>query len=129
MAVEKCIHNGADGYVTSSIGTDELIFGIETIMAGNRFTESAKTNELAINKAKVKRNIDFVRAYLLAEKLKIVAEDVTQRFSRKVNYYPATGKVRVKKLRSLSNEDIAQREKQFIKGVQLEPVGGDAELF
>ncbi len=76
-----------------------------------------------------KRNIDFVRSYLLAEQLKIIAEDVAQRFPRKVNYYPATGKVRVKKLRALYNDEIAQAEKQFIKGIQLDSVSGDAELF
>lgn len=76
-----------------------------------------------------KRNIDFVKAYLLTERLKIMAEDVAENFPRKVNYYPATGKVRVKKLRALYNEDIALRDKQFITSIQKEKVVGDAELF
>lgn len=76
-----------------------------------------------------KRNIDFAKEYLLAEKLTIVSQDVGDRFPRKVNYYPETGKVRVKRLRALYNEDIARREKQFISEIKTEPVGGDAELF
>lgn len=76
-----------------------------------------------------KRNIDFAREYLLAEQLSIVSQDVGDRFPRKVNYYPESGKVRVKKLRALYNEDIARREKQFISEIKTEPVGGDAELF
>lgn len=76
-----------------------------------------------------RRNIDFVKSYLLAEQLKILSEDVGDRFPRKVNYYPATGKVRVKKLRALYNEDIALREKKFIKEIKTEPVSGDVELF
>jgi chemotaxis protein CheD len=76
-----------------------------------------------------KRNIDFAREYLLAEQLTIVSQDVGDRFPRKVNYYPESGKVRVKKLRALYNEDIARREKQFISEIKTEPVGGDAELF
>ncbi len=50
LAVEKSIQNGADGYVTSSIGVEELNRGIEKIMAGHFFTEASVTNELAINK-------------------------------------------------------------------------------
>mgnify|MGYP000374136066 CR=1 FL=1 len=76
-----------------------------------------------------KRNIDFAKEYLLAENLQIVSEDVGDRFPRKVNYYPESGKVRVKKLRSLYSEDIARREKQFISEIKTEPVGGDVELF
>lgn len=76
-----------------------------------------------------KRNIEFAKEYLLAEQLKILSEDTGDRFPRKVNYYPESGRVRVKKLRALYSEDIARREKQFISEIKTEPVGGDVELF
>jgi chemotaxis protein CheD len=63
-----------------------------------------------------KRNIDFVRSYLCAAGLQIVSEDVGDNCPRKVNYYPATGLVRIKKLRSLYNEDLALCESEIITG-------------
>lgn len=75
------------------------------------------------------RNIDFVKTYLLAERLRICSEDVGERYPRKVNYYPATGKVRIKRLRALYNEDIAKREQRFIEEFREEKVTGQAELF
>ena len=59
-------------------------------------------------------NIDFVKAYLSTEGLSIAAEDVGNRYPRKINYYPATGKVRVKKLSALYSPDIALREQELI---------------
>lgn len=75
------------------------------------------------------RNIDFVRSYLRSEGFRIDSEDVGDKFPRKVNYYPATGKVRVKKLRALYSDDIAKRESVFLSQIKKEQVGGEMELF
>jgi chemotaxis protein CheD len=56
------------------------------------------------------RNIAFARDYLETEGLKITSEDVGDTFPRTVVYFPATGKVRVKRLRSLHNNTIVELE-------------------
>ena len=75
------------------------------------------------------RNIKFVTQYLAAEGLKIAAQDLGDIYPRKVVYDPYTGKVQVKKLRSLHNDTIVQRETGYMKVLQEGPVSGDIELF
>ncbi len=75
------------------------------------------------------RNITFVRDYLQTEGLKPVSEDLGDVFPRMVVYFPATGKVRVKRLRSLHTNTIAAQEAQYLESIRERPVGGDVELF
>ena len=76
-----------------------------------------------------KKNIDFVLQYLETEGFKAVAEDLGDVFPRKVIYFPQTGRVRVKKLKSLHNDTILQRESQYMDQLRVQPVQGDIELF
>ena len=75
------------------------------------------------------RNINFVRDYIQTEGLRVVAEDVGDVYPRMVVYFPATGKVRVKRLRSLHNNTIVEEEIRYISTVESKPVSGDIELF
>lgn len=75
------------------------------------------------------RNISFVRDYLKTEGLKVVSEDVGDVFPRMVIYFPASGRVRVKRLRSLHNNTIANQEKSYIDTIKAKPISGDVELF
>ncbi|PWB54052.1 MAG: chemotaxis protein CheD [Nitrosomonadales bacterium] len=75
------------------------------------------------------RNIAFVRDYLRTEGLQVASEDVGEIFPRMVVYFPATGRVRVKRLRSLHNNTIASQEKSYIESIKEKPVSGDVELF
>lgn len=75
------------------------------------------------------RNIEFIRSYLASEGFTVDSEDVGDKYPRKINYYPATGKVRVKKLRALYSDDIAKREKVFLSQIKKEEVSGEMELF
>ena len=74
-------------------------------------------------------NIIFARDYLKTEGLKVSVEDVGDIFPRMVVYFPATGKVRVKRLRSLHNNTIVEEEIRYLKTVESKPVSGDIELF
>lgn len=76
-----------------------------------------------------KRNIEFVRDYLATEGLRVTAEDVGDVYPRMVVYFPATGKVKVKRLRSLHNNIILEEETRYISTVESKPVGGEVELF
>ena len=75
------------------------------------------------------RNIAFARDYLETEGLKVTSEDVGDAFPRMVVYFPATGKVRVKRLRSLHNNTIVELETRYLSTIEAKPVSGDIELF
>lgn len=75
------------------------------------------------------RNAQFVRDYLRAESIRVVAEDLNDIYPRKVYFFPRTGKVLVKKLRQLNNNTLVNREQDYANRLQSIPVAGDIELF
>jgi len=76
-----------------------------------------------------RRNITFVQDYLQTEGLTVTSEDLGNIYPRMVIYFPATGRVRVKRLRSLHNNMIADQENRYLDSIETQPVGGDVELF
>jgi len=87
-----------------------------------------------------KRNIQFVREYIRVEGLRLMAEDVGDIYPRKVVYFPRTGRVQVKKLRSVHNDTVFRREEQYMEQLAQKPKpavdvfaggggAGDIELF
>lgn len=75
------------------------------------------------------RNAQFVRAFLRAENIRVVAEDLNYIHPRKVYFFPRTGKVLVKKLKQLNNNTLVNREQDYAQRLQTTPVAGDVELF
>lgn len=75
------------------------------------------------------RNIEFAKDYIQTEGLRVTSEDVGDVYPRMVVYYPQTGKVRVKRLRSLHNNTIAEQETKYLHTIEEKPVSGDIELF
>ena len=75
------------------------------------------------------KNIDFIMQYIKDESLKLTAEDLGDVYPRKVLFFPATGKVRVKKLRSMHNNTIIERENNYSKAIEQKPSSGEIELF
>ena len=76
-----------------------------------------------------RRNIEFVRHYLGTEGLRIAAEDVGSTTPRHVQYFPQTGRVRVKHLRVLHNTTILDRERGYLERIEHDPLKGEVELF
>jgi chemotaxis protein CheD len=76
-----------------------------------------------------RRNIEFVREYLMEEGLRADSEDVGDIYPRKVYYDPKTGKVRVKKLRSQHQREVVESEMRYQRSLKEQPVGGEVELF
>jgi chemotaxis protein CheD len=74
------------------------------------------------------RNIEFVHNYLATEGLRAVAEDLGDIYPRRVAYYPASGKVRVRRLRPLECTTIAESERRYLTDIGTRD-GGDIELF
>jgi chemotaxis protein CheD len=75
------------------------------------------------------RNIVFARDYIKAESLCVTSEDLGDIFPRMVVYFPSTGKVRVKRLRSLHNNTVVEQETNYLQAIEATPVSGDIELF
>lgn len=75
------------------------------------------------------KNIEFVREFLRTENLRVVAEDLGERFPRKVYYDPRSGRVRVKRLQQVDTRDVVRREESYRKRIETVPVGGAVELF
>lgn len=75
------------------------------------------------------RNIDFVRDFVRTEGLKVVAEDLGDTCPRKVHYFPVTGKVQLKKLRSKHNDTVVDREKKYRNTLNTQPIEGEIDLF
>lgn len=75
------------------------------------------------------RNIEFVRGYLSTEGFRVAAEDLGDIYPRKVMYFPQTGKVLLKKLRSLHNTTVIERETSYMEDLRKEPVQGEVDLF
>lgn len=63
-------------------------------------------------------NVEFALRYLKRERLKLLASDLGDIYPRKVYYEPATGRVRVLKLRTLHNDTIMVREQRYRKELE-----------
>jgi len=75
------------------------------------------------------RNADFVLQFLHTEKIRVIAQDLVDVYPRKVYFFPANGKVLVKRLGSLNNNAIAKRETDYRLQLDQSGSGGDIELF
>lgn len=76
-----------------------------------------------------RKNISFVEDYVKIECLKVLSHDLGDIYPRKVYYTPSTGKLLVKKLRSLHNNTIVERESHYLHEIEAAPVQGEVELF
>jgi len=72
------------------------------------------------------KNIRFARDYVAREGFRVEGSDLGGKWPRRVIYFPASGKVRVKKLRS---QEVVSQEKAYQDQISHQPVQGDIELF
>jgi len=75
------------------------------------------------------RNARFGLDYLETEGIPIISKDLLDIFPRKVYFFPDTGKVLVKKLRTQHNDTIANREREYNSRLMESSVEGEIELF
>lgn len=76
------------------------------------------------------RNAEFVVDFLKTEQIPILASDLLDIYPRKVYFFPETGEVKVRKLKSLHNTTILDRESEYrLKLKQNAQATGDVELF
>jgi len=69
------------------------------------------------------RNADFVLRYLQAERIRIAAQDLRGKLPRRINFFPFSGRVTVRKLRQQDDAFLVQREEQALASALLRPQG------
>jgi chemotaxis protein CheD len=65
------------------------------------------------------RNADFVLRYLQIEKVRIAAQDLRGNLPRRINFFPLTGRVAVRKLRRRDDALLVQLEEQELAKAML----------
>ena len=75
------------------------------------------------------KNIGFVLEYIDTEGLQLIAQDMGDIYPRKVNYFPKTGKVKMKKIKTLRNQELIQREICYRVEIRDVAVESNVELF
>lgn len=75
------------------------------------------------------RNIDFAHAFLRIEGLTLLAEDVGEVHPRRVVYFPVTGRVLVRRMRSLDHRELAESERRHLARLEVSTLGNDVEMF
>lgn len=94
-----------------------------SILGGGLMFGKASSNTVGEN------NIKFAKEYLLLEKIPLVYEDVGEEVSRKVYFSPENGKIIVKKLASLSNDVILNREESLARDIAQKSIIDNVEIF
>jgi chemotaxis protein CheD len=94
------------------------------VFGGGNVLKGVVTNPIG------EKNAEFVIDYLNTERIPIVAKDLLGIYPRKVYFFPNSGEVKVRKLKSLNNTTIFDRESEYrIKLRQSADLCGDVELF
>ena len=75
------------------------------------------------------RNVEFALDYLYTEGIAIAGQDILDAYARKVYFFPGSGRVLVKKIRTMHNETIIEREQKYQAKLRVSDIQGDVELF
>jgi len=76
------------------------------------------------------RNIEFIKSYMELEGLRIAAEDLGGTQPRKVVYFPASGRCKLRKLPPVENRIISHHEQLYRDSLKNKVAdGGDVDLF
>jgi chemotaxis protein CheD len=73
------------------------------------------------------RNADFVLRYLQGERIRIAAQDLRGKLPRRINFFPLSGRVTVKKLRQHDDALLVQLEEQALARALLTQRGRHQE--
>ncbi|MDD5389458.1 MAG: chemoreceptor glutamine deamidase CheD [Gallionellaceae bacterium] len=75
------------------------------------------------------RNSEFVLEYLETERIKVASQDLMGLYPRKVYFFPSSGRVMVRKLKTVHNNTIIEREQLYGQRLKSSSIAGDVELF
>ena len=75
-----------------------------------------------------RQNIEFAREFMHAEKLVVASEDLGGVWPRQVQYFPRTGRARVRRLER-AERDLTTREASYLDALERRPRPGELDLF
>jgi chemotaxis protein CheD len=75
------------------------------------------------------RNARFAIDYLKRESIRVLANDLGHDEPCKIYFFAQTGRVLLKRLKSLRNDTIVQRERDYAERLGRISGGGSADLF
>jgi chemotaxis protein CheD len=75
------------------------------------------------------KNAQFIRDFLKREGLSLLSEDLEGDYPRRIHFYPDTGKVMMRVLRTKANSEVTAEEERYRNTINKRPVEGDIELF
>jgi chemotaxis protein CheD len=75
------------------------------------------------------RNAAFALSFLKVEQIALRAQDLLDDFPRKIYFFPRNGKVLVKRLRTLANDTVLKRERDYESQIGTTGGSGEVELF
>jgi chemotaxis protein CheD len=75
------------------------------------------------------RNIEFVERYLAAENVAVVASDLGGTYPRQVQFFPHSGRARIRLLRRSDDLKQVADERGYLKRLAKDPIKGEVELF
>ncbi|WP_329742698.1 chemoreceptor glutamine deamidase CheD [Dyella sp. A6] len=76
-----------------------------------------------------RRNIEFVQHYIETEGLRLTASDLGDVYPRQVQFFPTSGRVRVRQLKRHQDTVLVAGESQYLKRLANDPIKGEVELF
>ncbi len=75
------------------------------------------------------RNIEFVQRYIATENLQLCASDLGDIYPRQVQFFPSSGRARVRLLRRHDDVALVADERVYLKRLANDPIKGEVELF
>jgi chemotaxis protein CheD len=75
------------------------------------------------------KNAKFAVEYLERERIPVLAQDLGRVEASKVYFFPRTGRVLVKRLKTLSNDTVLIRERNYAERLDELAKGGGADIF
>lgn len=75
------------------------------------------------------KNAAFVREYLHSEGLRILSEDLEGDLPRRIHFFPATGRVMMRKLYRKEDLSVVEAETKYHATLLAKPVEGEIDLF
>ncbi len=75
------------------------------------------------------RNCEFVLEFLQVEGIPVVAQDLMDRYPRKIHFSPDSGKVLLKRLDSVRDDAVQRQEREYLKKLGSDSGSGSIEIF
>ncbi len=112
VLINEMIHLGADRrrLVAKAFGGARVLQGFGTLDVG-------------------RRNSEFVLAFLREERIQLASHDLQGVCPRKIHFFPATGKVQLKRLQLESNDALERQEREYLSRLAESGRGGEFDDF